>query len=181
MMGAKNKIYITLGVFTALSLILIVFFVHPSLKTIKQGYKEILADRNSEASFSMQNAELDNFKEKYEEYEPHLEEIAQSYVDEKNPVDFIKFLEAVARDSGVTAEVNIISSPDQKEKTLGFVNFQIFAEGSFLDILAFSEKLETGQYLVSIKNLTIKKPGRDNPAQNSSGVEGNFSITAVSK
>ncbi|MSU60445.1 MAG: hypothetical protein EXS52_00830 [Candidatus Staskawiczbacteria bacterium] len=100
-MDVKNKIYITITLFSAAALTLIALLVYPTFKDIKNISGEILLKRVEASSMDFQNRALDNFKKKYKEYGSNLVKINQSFVDIKNPVDFIEFLEKTATESDI--------------------------------------------------------------------------------
>ncbi len=158
----KNKIYITTIIFGLATLFLILFFVWPLLREIKNNSKNILSEKNNSATLEVQSNEIENFKKNYENYKPNLEKISQLFIDPQNPVDFIKFLEDTAYNSGIKPKISLMP-PSQKEKQ-NVVDFQLFSSGDFLKILNFSEKIENGPYLIEIKNLIIKKQPLGVPA-----------------
>lgn len=184
-MKIKGNICITVVSFLMVGFALIALLIYPALRDIESVSQEILSGRIEAASMDFQNRELDNFKKKYKEYGPHLQEMNQSFVDIKNPVDFIEFLEKTATDSGIDADINLNSSlKKEAPDTQPAVLFQIFAEGDFSNILLFSERLESGPYLVTIKSLLMKKAEKDvfdKTSTSSDDIEANFSIEVVSQ
>jgi hypothetical protein len=177
----KNKIYTISIVFGLTIIILIIFFVLPSLKEIKENSKDLLLGKNNLAFLEAQVNEIENFKKNYNDYQPNLEKIDQLFVDSKNPVDFIKFLEKTASDFEIESEISLLSLPQGKEQDT--VIFQIFSKGDFSKILKFSEKLENGPYLIKIQNLTIKKSEKEKVSKEYSPgeVEAIFLIKAFVK
>lgn len=176
MMKNQNKIYIIITIFALIVLVLIVFVIYPTLEDIKNSSREILLDKSKVISINEQNKELDDFKKKYNNHNYNLEKINQLFVDSKDPVDFIKFLEKTANDSGIGTDIKLDISLSEK----GFNNLpvaisNIFTTGNFLNILKFSEKLDTSPYLMRINNLTIKKSSQE------SMVDANFLVEAITK
>ncbi len=113
-----------------------------------------------------------------------MEKIEQSFVDLQNPVDFIKFVEESADDSNIEFDISLMSST-KKESLDGKtpVIFQIFTKGEFSDILTFSQKLENGAYIVSIKSLSIKKVEKSPASSTASpkNLEAHFLVQAIAK
>ena len=106
-------------------------------------------------------SEVENFRQKYEDYKVNLEKTDNLFVDSQNPVEFIKFLENTASDSQVKLE---ISSPSfSKDGGSSLIIFRLSSYGDFSENLSFIRKLETGPYLIRIKNLDI---GRYKDAKN---------------
>lgn len=158
--------------FALIAIALVIFSVWPLLIEIKIHSKELLSEKNDIATLGTQTNEIENFEKNYEVYKPNLEKMEQLFIDSKDPVDFIKFLEKIASDSEITSEISLLPSPQEKNQT--FITFQFFSNGDFSKILEFSEKLETGPYLIEIKNLTIKNSFSEK-------VDANFLIKAFTK
>lgn len=175
-MKNRNKIYIIIITFSFVALALIVFIISPVLRDIKNGSNEILLDKSKVISIDEQKKQLDDFKKKYNNYSHNLEKINQLFVDSKDPVDFIKFLEKSANDSGINTDVKLnVSLSAEGFDNLPVVISSISATGKFLDILKFSEKLDTSPYLMRIKNATIKK------SLKGPTVDANFLVEAITK
>lgn len=163
-MASKKKINISLVIFTLIVAALIVFFIRPLLIKIKTNSEELLSEKNNAAALEIQAKEIENFGKNYPLYKPNLEKIEQLFIDPKNPVDFIKFLEKTASDSQITSKISLLPPPKKGDQN--FVAFQFFSSGDFSKMLEFSEKLETGPYLIEIKNLTIKSSTEKNTSKN---------------
>lgn len=156
-------------------LTLIVFLIYPVLRDIKNSSKEILLNKIKVISINEQNRELNNFKKRYNNYVHNLEKVDQLFVDSKDPVSFIKFLEKTANDSGISTDIKLDISLSAK----GFNDWpvvvsNISATGEFLNILKFSEKLDTSPYLMRTKNIIIKKSSQE------SMVDANFLVESIS-
>lgn len=181
-MKARNKMYTITGVFLLLCFMLLAFFIYPVFLDIEKISKDILSKKIEAASLDVQNRELEAFKKNYKEYGASLEKVHQSFVDTQNPVGFIEFLEKIAADSNVDPDINL-NTPPKKEGQAGTspTVFQIFIKGDFLDILAFSEQLERGPYLIKVKNVSIKKVEKSTAGKGDGrkSVEANFLIEAV--
>ncbi len=160
-MKTGKKIYIIIIIFAFIILSLIVFLIYPTFKSIKDGSEEILSSKNKTISINAETMELDSFKKNYKNYKPNLDKIDQLFVDLANLVDFIKFLEKVALDSGINADINLVNSKQEKINNFPVVLFQVSAKGDFLNMLKFIDKLETGPYLIRIENLTFKKSEKE--------------------
>lgn len=172
----QSKIYIIIALFTLIVLMLLVFLIYPVLADIQNISEEILTDKNNVISINNQNVDFENFKKKYNNYINNLEKLDASFVDPKNPIDFIKFLEKTASDSGINTDIKMDITLSDK----GFNNFPVaisnmYGTGNFLDILRFAEKLDASPYVMRIKNISIKK------SPQKSTVDFNFSVEAVTK
>ncbi len=157
-MQPKNKIYIILITFSLISLALIAFLIYPTFLDIKNNANQILSYKDESVIIEMENKELGDFKKEYKEYGPNFKKIDQLFIDSKDPIDFIKFLEKISSDSGVTADINLADADkNAKDDDLPISKFQVYVKGDFLHVLGFSEKLETGPYLIKVLNLTMEK------------------------
>lgn len=183
-MKNQSKIYTIFTFFIILSLFLITFLIYPTLRDIKNDFNEISSKKSGVAFINQETKELDNFKKIYRDYKSDFDKMDQLFVNSENPVNFIKFLEKVASDSDISASIGLVPSENQKIGNLPNINFNISAKGNFLNMLKFSEKLETGPYLIRINNVEIKKSalmssqGKNIP---SNKVDANFLILALSK
>ena len=182
-MKTKIKIYLLSVIFIIISLALIYFFAYSLFIDIKNSSEKILSDRSRVVTLQKEIKEVDVFKKNYDEYKPNLEKINSLFVDSKNPIEFIKFIEKIASDSSVLVDINLSSSQKGKTTDSNIAVFQVYAKGQFLNILRFAQKLETGPYLTKITNLTAKKTLQDltNGKGSLSLVEANFLIEVVTK
>lgn|SRR3989338_3065228 len=151
-----SKIHITISVFSLLSLALILFFILPAYNEIKSNSNKILEYKSDLISIREQNEELGRFKAKYETDAFDLEKIKGYFIDGKNPVEFITFIEKSADDSNVTIEIKL-DVPSYEMSDANNMLLQVFAKGSFAGIIEFANKLENGPYLAMIEKLSIKK------------------------
>ena len=153
-----NSIHIYSLGFALVALLTIVFLVYPTLKDIKQNSDTILKNKSELVFTDEQSKAIEKFKDSYGNYEPNLKKIDQILIDPKNPIDIIEYLESSARESGVDLHVNLIESK-KKENLYGLpmIIFNISADGTFDDLLHFSEQLEKGPYVIKIKNISMSK------------------------
>lgn len=183
-MELKNTIYQTIAIFLIIILCLIVFLVYPLLRDIKSNSGKILSDNAKAIFVESEIKELENFEKNYQEYRPHLNKIDGLFVDVKNPIDFIRFLEKTASDSQLGIEINLL--PQQKSLSSNVVPavfFQIYTKGDFVNMVRFSERLESGDYLIMINNMTIKKATKLQDASKNidNKVEGEFLLEIIQK
>ena len=157
-MTAKNKIYIYSAVFFLAGLAMILFLIAPVFANINKNSEKLFSDKESLLVLSEQVKEMESFQKNYEAYKTNLEKIDGMFVDPKNPVEFIEFLEKVASESKIKSDISLMQGKEKENKSgPAFLAFQVACEGNFSDIIGFSEKLENGQYLIDIQNLMIKK------------------------
>ncbi len=182
-MTTKTNISIWCAGFLLISLALIYGLIYPAFKGIKNAYAQILETKTATASLALQQAAMDDFKNKQEAYAPDLQKLEAAFVDPQNPVEFIKFLETLAADSGISADITIALPLKSEEARPNRVAFQVLAKGKFLDLLEFGEKLEHGQYLAGINQITLRQAGEDTAGKKIADgtVEATFLIEAIAK
>ena len=159
-----------------MALALAVFLIYPVLTDIKNSSEEILLKKSEIISINDQNRELDSFSKKYNSYNDNFEKVNKLFVNSKDPINFIKFLEKTANDSGISTDIKLdISLSDKGFNDWPVAISNISATGEFLNILKFSEKLDTSPYLMKIKSLTIERSPQE------STVDANFLVEAITK
>lgn len=183
-MQAKNKIYQTSIIFVLIIAGLIGFVIYPIWKNIQKNSQQITLDKIEIISMEAESKQLSAFEKDYSAYKPNLEKIDRLFINAENPIDFIRFLESVALGSGITANINLVPLPkNENSAKLIATSFRIYAQGNFSDILTFAEKLETGDYLVVINSLTIRKSDKNIDASKNIAniVEADFAIEALNR
>lgn len=151
-MKNKNKKYIILLIFIITIFLLVAFLVFPVMEDIKNGSEEILSNKARAIFMDKEINEIDSFKKNYKDYEPNFRNINNLFIDQKNPINFIDFLEKEASESGVKINIDIFL-PEKSENAV----FKIYSQGNFLNTLKFLEKVERSPYLVKIKSITMRK------------------------
>lgn len=151
----KRNIYVFSAVFSVIILILILLVVFLYYNNIKKNSDSMLSEKSKLFFLTDQVKEVEKFKNSYASYKPNFNRIDLSYVNSQNPADFYGFLEKTASDCKVSLKVSLV--PDNTKKNNKSISFQLASHGTFLDILTFSEKLESGPYQIKIKSLSIKK------------------------
>lgn len=161
-MKNQNKLYVGLAVSMLALIVLLGFLAYVILTAIVDGSSDILLKKGQVAAMQLQDKAVDDFKAVYKDHKVNLEKNKELFVNASNPVQFITFLETIATQVNVTSDVSITSS-QRVGSASGQVPivFQIEADGSFPNLVAFFEKLEAGPYLVSVTNVTMKKIEKD--------------------
>jgi len=185
-MDLKKKIYSSLGIFLAISIVLIVFLISPIYKDIKNNSQELIFEKQNIATLESKIESLEEFKKNYAEIKPNLEKIETLFADQKTPVEFISFLENTSKDCQISINISPVSFQSE-ENLWPSITFQISSTGYFLNFLKFLEKLESSKYLIKIQNLTIvslaeteQKP-KETEATSLSYVRANFLISVYAK
>src|SRR5258706_8922742 len=128
----KNNIYIILSIFGLVIILLMLFFAWPLLIEVKNSSEHLASVKNDMVILDIQNNEIENFKINYQNYKANLEKMNQLFIDPQNPVDFIKFLENTASNSGIKSQISLLPASSQDNQNS--ITFQLFSSGDFLNI-----------------------------------------------
>jgi len=143
-------------IFGVVCILSIVFAISLIFIGIKKNSDELLLEKKNLSSFSEGIKDLQESKKLYEAHQADLEKISKEFVDPKVPVEFIKFLEQNAKNSGLSVDISPIAT-EEKENEWPSLSFQITTNGSFPSLLKFLEKLENSPYLIEILNLNLMR------------------------
>lgn len=180
-MNFKNRLYLILIIFTLVSVLIIIFLVYPLFLDIKNISKEILSNKEESAFLQDQSQEFDSFKNKLNRYEPDLHSMEQLFINPKDPVTFIEFLESTSSDSNVELMINLVKNTAKDSLDNPQVSyFQVDAKGSFQNILLFFQKIEKGPYLLKINKVSMSASEKTNQSSESTNlVEAVFVIQPI--
>ncbi|MDD5145485.1 MAG: hypothetical protein PHF44_01370 [Candidatus Pacebacteria bacterium] len=157
-MSTKRKIFIALGTFGALALVIVFLIILPLFRDIKNNSKNYILVKQEAFSIEEEAKNLAEIKEKYSEYGPDLNKIDSLFVNAKIPFAFTRFLEDLAKDSDVSLEASLSPSLEEnKNQVWPAIYYQLAITGPFPNFSKFLEKLENSPYLIKIQNLTVKK------------------------
>lgn len=156
-MNLKNKINLSLPVFIILSVILILFIIYPLFKEIKINSEDLISKKQSLTLLERKIENLKQYQTLWGQIEPNLEKINTLFIDPEVPVEFISFLETIARDCDLSVEIFPTLSRETAQDSWPSLFFQISSTTSFSKFLKFLEKLETSPYLIKIQNLNTRR------------------------
>lgn len=160
-MNPKKKIYISISVFVAITVLLIILAVIPLLKTIQENSTS-LASQNYK--LTLLKKEIETFRETedlYKKSQENIEKIDKIFIEPDNPIDLINFLKEKAEKYNLHNE--ILSLKKTPADSIGeiepwpSVSLQISSTGPFIGFLKFLKNLESGPYLTEILNISIKR------------------------
>lgn len=164
-MKPLRKIYLTLGIFGILIILLIVFLVLPFFRNIKNNFNDLISKKKELVTLNFEIENLGAIRQKYEGYKPDLEKIDTLFINSEVPVDFIKFLEKLASNSKISVKISSYAAQKSQNQPWPSIQFQLIAAGSFENVSRFLEKLENSPYLIKIQNLIIRKISQDELSQ----------------
>ena len=152
----KNKINLSLAVFSILIIFLIVFVIDPLFKGIKNNSNDLIFQKQQFVSLETKIKDLQEFKVFSQNEKKNLEKIAKLFINPDLPVEFISFLENISNDCQIPIKISALPSKKEKEEAIWqSLNFQISCSGAFPKFLRFLEKLENSPYLITIQNVNI--------------------------
>lgn len=161
-MTLKNKIKLSLIIFLALSIFILILLVYPLYKNIKDNATELSFKKQDSFYVDNKLKNIEEFKKNYKEIGASLEKGESLFVKSEAPVNFIGFLEKASEDYDVPIKISP-SAPVKKINDPWYsIVFQLSASGKFPDIIKFIEKLESGPYLAQIETLNITRLTADN-------------------
>jgi hypothetical protein len=153
LLKSKDKLYIISGVLIVIFACFIAFFIYPTLTDVIGHSQKLLADKAQDSLMQKELSELQAFKNNEYLYDANLQKADNLLIDARNPVDFVEFLERIAGQSQISVDVSL--APQVSGKPVPFV---LNTTGSFSGTAAFSRRVETGPYLITINKLSITKP-----------------------
>ena len=155
----KNKINLSLLIFSILIIGLTFFVIYPVFKEIKTNSEDLISKKQSFTSLEMKIENLKNSQVFLSEIKPNLEKINQLFINFELPVDFINFLEKTAEESDIVIEILALPSQKIEKDSWPSIFFQISSITSFDKFLRFLEKIENSSYLIKPQNLNIRRLG----------------------
>lgn len=156
-MITKTKIRILSTVLIMAVFSLIFFLIYPLFQDIKNSSLGILEQKQKLLLLESRVENMEKFKTRYTEIEPDFKKTEALFIKADLPVDFIRFLEKTAKDSNIKVKISLSQGQQAEGKSWQIFPFQTAIEGSFSDFLRFLEKLQSGQYLINVQDLSVLK------------------------
>jgi len=155
-MTTTHQIKISMAILVVLGICLIAFLISSPFKEIEKESTEILSQRAAFAALETKTDNLEKFKLFAENNKLNLEKVENVFLESDMPVDFIDFLEKIARDCQVSFKVSSLTKQADKE-TWPALLVQLGSLSSFSNFLRFLEKLGSGNYLIEVQTLTVRR------------------------
>jgi hypothetical protein len=177
-MNLANKVKLSLIIFLALTILMLVLFIYPLYKNIQDNTVELSRQKQDSLYLDDKLKNIDEFKKDYKEIRKNINKGESLLVRSEAPVSFIGFLEQISEESDISIKI----SPSPAIKKLGdawySMVFQISTTADFGNFLKFIEKIELGPYLTQIENLNIGLTDEDLNADSVGHIKSNFSLKA---
>jgi len=151
-----KKISFSTFLFFLSTFLLIFFVISPSFREIKKNSEALLSEREKMILLAKEKENLKEMKEILKTYQAELEKMENLFIDRKIPIEFINFLEKIAKESQAKFEIALMVEKTIPDPWPSLI-FQINLESSFPNFLKFLEKLENSPYLIEIQNLNISR------------------------
>jgi acylphosphatase len=149
-----NKKTILFSVFFLFFVFLFIFcLILPTLKEVKKTSKEISQTKLKLEGITKRQEEIEKFKKLYPEIKEDLSRFENSFVNKEIPIDFVEFLEKMAKDLEIQGQISILSSSKDS------ISFQIKGVGAPENVFKFVEKIENCNYLIQVERIRISKLG----------------------
>jgi acylphosphatase len=150
-MNVKKKTILFLVVSLLFFFLFIFLLILPSIKKISETSKEISKTKTKLEEISKQQEEIERFKKIFPEIKENLSKFENSFVSKEIPIDFVEFLEKMAKNLQIQSEISILNSSKDS------ISFQVKGAGSPENVFKFLEKIENCNFLIQIERLKISK------------------------
>jgi len=153
-----SKKRIILIIFFLVSFLVVVFLIIlPLIKEIKIKSEEFLQEKQVLTQLKIKTENLKKAQTLYTEYQSKFEKIKSLFIDPREPINFVEFLERESNNSNLSIGMSINPAKEIKGDPWPSMNFQLTLKGTFPNFLEFLEKLESAPYLIEFQNLNIRK------------------------
>lgn len=156
-----KQTYFTGAILGLIIILVIIVAILPLAKEIKKSYSSFISQKRELILLKMKAENLIKLQQQYLIFRDDLDKINEVFIDPETPIEFLKFLEEIAKNCQVPIEVSIGTVKEIKTDIWPSLSFQIFLKGSFPEVLKFIEKIENNPYLTKIEKLNIKRLSRD--------------------
>lgn len=153
-MKTKIKIYIEIGCFALIMMVLSYIFILGKIFDIQNTSASLAIEKNELSLLEKNRQRFPQMKKDYKTASESLEKINNAIVGDSNAVDFIVDLENLARNSGNQQELEIISTTATGEAPL---KFRLRLWGNFDRLMQFLNGFSNMAYLTSIDSMSTQR------------------------
>ncbi len=176
-MKARRKIIGGVLFFTLLFIGFFLFVLVPQVRGIIQDTQQLILQKEARANFVAEQNNLKDFTNFLAQHQGDIERFNSLFVDPQNPLNFLTFLEGIARESQFSLKI----IPGNVQKVEGdlwpSIPFQISSQGSFENVRRFLQKLEYGPYLVEFKGVVLQQPKENTGKKNAASDLVDFTLS----
>lgn len=156
-MTIKNTIHISLLIVLALSVSLSIFLIRPIFSGIKKNSEELINQKQKINFLEEKIKNIEEFKENQDEIGKNLEKTKTLFVESEAPVNFIGFLEQIAKESHLSIKISPSASTKKADDPWPSIIFEITSASPFPSLLRLLEKLESSPYLIKVQSFSITR------------------------
>jgi len=150
-MSQKGRTILFSVLFSILFLLISIFLILPTFREIKRTSKEISQTKSKLKEIAQRQEEIEKFKKIFPEIKENLLKFENSFLNKEIPIDFVEFLEKIARDLKVQSQIAILGSSENS------ISFLIRGAGFPENVFRFIEKVENCNYLIQIEKIRMSK------------------------
>lgn len=156
-MRVKNRLISIFAFLIILDLVIIYFFIFPTINKIKSTRNEIINLKIDLENKVTREKNMADLNQKIKKIEPQLEKINQIFVNENREIEFITALEDLEKKYKVTQTLNLEVNNKQKGENFTKVPIHLEVKGSFSDLMNYLNGIESLSYYVNISNISLEK------------------------
>ena len=156
-MNTKKQITLYLVGSAILLLVLILLFIYPVCKKVKENSAELIEIKKEVVIIDNKKGEIKNTRGACVLNESDFQKAQDVLVSLDVPVKLIEFLEDTANDSSLYINISPVSLKKVYDDLWDFVSFRLNLFGSYSNFMKFFEKLESSPFLIEIQDLSIKR------------------------
>ena len=186
MIDSQKKKYIISFLFVTLILIFVFGIIVPLFLAIKKDSAGIVSQKERLLSVQSKVASFSKCNQNNSILQSDIKKIKSFFIDPKEPLEFINFLEKTAQSLNLSIQI-FAGSVSVKDSEIPSLSFQAKLSGSFNNLMKFLDKLGSADYLVEVESLNIQKFSQIQPGDQSSqdkninDIQGNLNINVLSK
>lgn len=162
MISSKNKIYITVGVFIIIFLVLIALGAIPFLGKVKQSSQNLVAQNSLLNLVNARIVEVEGFQDNRSQLRQDLNRIESVFIEEDSPVIFLNSLESIAKRTELSIDIFPSAASSETTDLWSSVGFRLSIEGDVENCLKFLEILEHSKWMFDILYLSLDKTLKTN-------------------
>jgi len=159
-LNEKNKIIAVSGIFTAIIIVCLFFFILPTIGKIKSAAAEIEDLKTGLENKYRSGQSLKQAAERIKKSKPLLDQVENSFLDWNGKLEFITYLESIAQNNKVEETLEFPDRDSGAGNGLKKSDVMITASGEFGNIVSYLYELEKSNYYLNIKTLELLSADR---------------------
>ncbi len=153
-LNLKTKTQLLILFYVLLTVLIIYFYIIPSLTTIESLKAEIFTEKIEQEKRLNREKNYASLGSKIKEIEPRLNILENVYINANRKLEFITTLEGMAIDNGVEQKLNL-DLKFNSDGTIKKVPVSIEVSGTYSAILNYLISLETISYYININSFDL--------------------------